>query len=251
MKEENNQRIKEYYEKFNLERILKFILKDNRPIIFDVGANVGNTIIEYKNYWPEAKIHAFEPQEDCFKALEVISENFKGDIFVNNVAVGIEHNHILEFYTHDINSEISGFSKINLSSNDSIFLKKIKMGKSNFSMDDYERTVNHKKLVKTIRLDKYLEENCIDKINLLKIDTQGYEPEVLSSLGSFLSKTDIVLTEIMFFDYYEKKLSFSDIERVLLPAGFELYNILHVSQNPMNGRTDWIDVIYVNKNLLK
>jgi hypothetical protein len=42
-----------------------------------------------------------------------------------------------------------------------------------------------------------------------------------------------------------------DIEKILLPAGFELYSISHISQNPMNGRTDWLDVIYVNKNLLK
>jgi len=251
MKEENNQRIKEYNKKFNVEKILKYILKENKPIIFDVGANVGNTIIEYKKYWPEAKIHAFEPQEECLKTLEVISDNFKGDICINNVAVGSDHNHILEFYTHDINSEISGFSKINLNSNDSIFLNKIKNEKSKSDIDDYEKTINHKKLVKTIRLDKYLEKNSIDKINLLKIDTQGYEKEVLDGLGSFLSKTDIVLTEIMFFDYYEKKLSFTDIEKYLLPAGFELYNISHISQNPMNGRTDWIDVIYVNKNLLK
>jgi len=59
----------------------------------------------------------------------------------------------------------------------------------------------------------------------------------------------VVLTELMFFDYYEKSLSFSDIERFLLPAGFHLYDISHISKNPMNGRTDWVDVIYVNKRL--
>ena len=32
------------------------------------------------------------------------------------------------------------------------------------------------------------------------------------------------------------------------PAGFHLYDINYISKNPMNGRTDWVDVIYVNKN---
>jgi hypothetical protein len=60
-----------------------------------------------------------------------------------------------------------------------------------------------------------------------------------------------VLTELMFYDYYERSLSFSDIEKYLLPAGFTLYDINHISKNPMNGRTDWVDVIYVNRKVLE
>ena len=93
--------------------------------------------------------------------------------------------------------------------------------------------------------------NKIKSINLLKIDTQGYEPEVLAGLGNFLSNVDVVISELMFYDFYERTLSFSDIEQYLIPAGFRLYDISHISKNPMNGRTDWVDVIYVNERLLK
>ena len=47
---------------------------------------------------------------------------------------------------------------------------------------------------------------CID---LLKIDTQGFEPEVLSGLRESLSNVDVVITELMFFDFYEKSRGFS------------------------------------------
>jgi len=30
---------------------------------------------------------------------------------------------------------------------------------------------------------------------------------------------------------------------------FELFDIGHVSKNPMTGRTDWVDVIYRNTNV--
>ena len=83
-------------------------------------------------------------------------------------------------------------------------------------------------------------------MDLLKIDTQGYEPEVLEDLGKKLADVGVVLTELMFYDYYMRSLSFSDIERFLLPAGFRLFDISHIAKNPMNGRTDWVDVIYVN-----
>ena len=85
----------------------------------------------------------------------------------------------------------------------------------------------------------------------MKIDTQGHEPEVLESIGEKLTNVHVVIAELMFFDYYERSLSFSDIEKTLLPAGFKLYDISHIVKNPMNGRTDWIDVIYLNKKFNK
>ena len=93
-----------------------------------------------------------------------------------------------------------------------------------------------------------MDQNNINKVDILKIDTQGYEPEVLDGFGERLSDIDVVITELMFYDYYERSLSFTDIEKYLLPAGFQLYDISHISKNPMNGRTDWVDVIYFNNH---
>jgi hypothetical protein len=39
-------------------------------------------------------------------------------------------------------------------------------------------------------------------------------------------------------------------QKILHPAGFRLYDISHISKNPMNGRTDWVDVIYLNKDFM-
>ena len=44
---------------------------------------------------------------------------------------------------------------------------------------------------------------------------------------------------------------FSDIEKYLLPAGFTLYDINHISKNPMNGPTDWVDLTYLNRKVLE
>ena len=115
----------------------------------------------------------------------------------------------------------------------------------------YEEGLNQERPVEVIRLDDYMQQAGVESINLLKIDTQGFEPEVLEGLGSRLENVDIVLTELMFYDYYQRSLSFSDIERWLLPAGLHLYDINHISRNPMNGRTDWVDVIYVNDRLIR
>ena len=115
----------------------------------------------------------------------------------------------------------------------------------------YYSKFNHKRKVSTIRLDDYCSKIGINKIDLLKMDTQGSEPEILEGFGNKLKDVAVVISELMFYDYYERRLSFSDIEKYLLPANFMLFDISHISKNPMNGRTDWVDVIYVNKSFIK
>ena len=242
----NQERTSEYLEKFNREKTLKILLNEKNPIIFDVGANIGTSLDEFKEWWPGSSVHCFEPQKECWDSLDEKALKYKNS-FINKYAVGNNHKKLSTFYSHDISSGISGFNKVNLQSEDSLYLEKVKKSKSN-SLEKYEETINHERTVEIHRLDEYLKSKEIEKINLLKIDTQGFEPEVIEGLGDFIKNVDVVITELMFYDYYERSLSFFDIERFLVPAGFQLYDINHISKNPMNGRTDWVDVIYVNKN---
>jgi|APSaa5957512535_1039671.scaffolds.fasta_scaffold53623_2 FkbM family methyltransferase len=245
----NQERTDEYLKKFDREKILKYLLKEKNPTIFDVGANAGQSLVEFKKWWPDSRVHCFEPQHECWDSLDKYqSEYSQNDVVINKHAVGNTFNDKAIFYSHDITSGQSGFNKINNKSLDSIDLqKKNEIGEGNVS--EYEKTINHERSVKIIRLDNYMIDNNINHIDLLKIDTQGHEPEVLEGFGEKLSEVDIVITELMFYDYYERSLSFSDIEKFLHPAGLHLYDINHVAKNPMNGRTDWVDVIYVNDRL--
>lgn len=241
----NQERTAEYLEKFDRGRTLQFLLKTKNPIIFDVGANMGSSLLEFQNYWPESILHCFEPQEECWESLENIQrESKENSVFIIKEAVGnvVSKNQV--FYTHDISKGISGFNRVNMTSKDSIELSK-RSGAPESSAD-YSKAFNHERMISTMRLDDYFKFHSIKKLDLLKIDTQGFEPEVLEGCGANLKNISVVLTELMFYDYYERSLSFSDIEKHLLPAGFKLYDINHISKNPMNGRTDWVDVIYVN-----
>lgn len=249
MQTTNKQRTQEYSTKFNREKVLKFLIKDAAPVIFDVGANNGSSLEEFKTWWPEAPIHCFEPQEECWAELDTRAAKYQsGSVFINKVAAGDVESESITFYTHDLTTGQSGFNRINTRSSDSILLQKLSESKQ--AVETYMASLNHAREVPLVRLDRYIANNCSsNKVSLLKIDTQGYEPEVLSGLGERLSEIDVVITELMFYDFYERSLSFSDIEKYLLPAGFKLYDISHVSKNPMNGRTDWVDVIYVNERL--
>ncbi len=248
----NEERTAEYRNKWDTEKTLKVLIEKEAPLIFDVGANNGSSIHDFKAWWPNSDIHCFEPQEECYKDLVDAAEAYKtlGSVKINSFAVGNIPSKGAIFYTHDINSGVSGFNKININSKDSINLKELGENGGD-AKDAYADTLNHHRQVEVIRLDDYVE--SLDPnlhIDFLKIDTQGFEPEVLDGLGAKLANVDVVLTELMFYDFYERSLSFSDIEKFLLGYNFILYDISHISKNPMNGRTDWVDVIYVNKRIL-
>ena len=94
------------------------------------------------------------------------------------------------------------------------------------------------------RLDTFVNQKKIKKIDLVKIDTQGHEVKVLKSLGTKLKIIDNIQLEIMLYDFYDIQMSFYSIEKILRKYGFKLYDICYISKNPKNLRTDWVDVIY-------
>ena len=236
----NTIRTAEYLKNFNRQITLEKLVNNKHPLIIDVGANIGQSVDEFKKFWPNSKIHCFEPQAKCLEKLESTASKYD-DVFVNNYAVGSEKKDQI-FYSHDISLGLSGFNKVNFSSKDSIDLSKV----SSKDRDCFESKYNHESVVKVDRLDNYLSNNSIDNVDLLKIDTQGYEPEVIEGLGDSINNIKVIVTELMFYDFYDRSLSFYDIEKILLPKGFKLFDISHISKNPMNGRTDWVDVIYKN-----
>lgn len=245
----NEERTAEYHEKWTPERTLKALVTKEDPLIFDVGANNGSSVHDFKAWWPRSNIHCFEPQKECLHDLLSARAAYEdiGSIKINPVAAGSTPSKNEKFYTHDVNSGISGFHKINFHSKDSININGLT---NEVSLHNYEDGLNKGREVEVIRLDDYI--NSVDSsllIDLLKIDTQGFEPEVLDGLGEKLGNVNVVLTELMFYDFYERSLSFSDIEKFLLKYNFSLYDISHISKNPMNGRTDWIDVIYINNRI--
>jgi FkbM family methyltransferase len=243
----NQERTSEYSKIFTRQKVLSLLVKNETPLIFDVGANNGRSLNEFKQWWPQSEVHCFEPQEECWAELESCATRYSNTI-INKIATSSK-NGTLDFYTHDISTGLSGSSKINLDSGDSIFLNKLENKKGEKKLD-YTKTINRPRQVPSQRMDSYMNENNITHIDFLKIDTQGHEPEVLSSFADKLKNVHVVMTELMFYDYYEKSLSFSDIEKILHPAGFRLYDINHIAKNPMNGRTDWVDVIYLNKDFM-
>lgn len=239
---ENELRNSDYWEKFNRGSVLKGLVQTNEPVIFDVGANVGQSVIELEKLFSMAQFHCFEPQEECWDEFS-INTSYLGDrVKLNKFALG-ERRERKCFYSHDLTTGQSGFYPINLQSKDSIDLNQSQAREDNRAR--YADKCNVRREVMVTTLDDYVSEFDVSRIDVLKIDTQGHEPEVLSGARNFLRNVSVIVSELMLYDFYERKNTFSSIEKYLIPAGFSLFDISHISKNPMNGRTDWVDLIYV------
>lgn len=213
---------------------------DNASVIFDIGANQGQSIERFKNLFPFAKIYAFEPIEFEFKKLK---QKYINDVNVilNNCAV----------------AEVSGQREFNITAKtgNSSFNKiksntkwlKVRSKQFNTNEEEYVKKVER---VKIVTLDDYCRENQIKKIDLIKIDTQGYEDKILSGAQNILSKNIIsaIECEIMLDNVYEKYLNFSDLEKYLVPNNFRIVGINMINNNLFSGLTFFGDIVYFNKN---
>lgn len=228
-------RTTDYLANFNDSQLLKTLITKKNPLCVDVGANVGQTANRLKKIWPNAELHCIEPLLDQYIELKKVSQNYT-NVHVYHHALG-PINGPKEFYINKHQVMLSSFYPLNENSRDSIALNNPEPGHANFL--DSEKTI-----VECCTLDTWAQANKVVHIDLLKLDTQGSEPEILENGKVILEHTDVVITELMFYDLYKKKNSFYDIESILLPLGFELFDIGYISKNPMTGRTDWVDVIY-------
>tara|TARA_A100001011_G_scaffold18357_1_gene18878 strand:- start:650 stop:1429 length:780 start_codon:yes stop_codon:yes gene_type:complete len=208
-----------------------------KPIIFDVGANEGQSIKRFKKIFPDSQIHAFEPIDEEFKKLENIYKNDK-TVYLNNFALG-EGESTKDFYV----TKASGNSSfINLNKNSDWI--KIRSAENKVPIEEF---IKEKKKLKVISLDNYCKSKKIEKIDILKIDTQGYEDKVLSGSQNLIqNEIKFIECEIMLDDVYEKHLNFSDIEKYLIPHDYRLTALNHHGgfRNIYEGHMFVVDVLY-------
>ncbi|MBF0292866.1 MAG: FkbM family methyltransferase [Nitrospinae bacterium] len=235
-------RNKEFQEKFDRGRLLQHIVTADAPVIADVGAHFGESVAYFKKLFPKATIYSFEPDPDSFARLSgAVIEG----VSYFNLALSDEDGSA-SFYRNKI-SHTNSLLKVNLDSRDSIGVAKAKAENDSRYFEGFNEEVN----VATIRLDSFARQHSIGQIDILKIDVQGAERRVLLGGEATLRNTKAIVMEIIFFDYYESRTAFIDVESVLAPLGFRLFSISDISNNPMNGRTDWAEVVYLNQNLVK
>jgi FkbM family methyltransferase len=200
---------------YSFDKLLKKYSNGKEIIIFDVGANNGQSIERFKKLFTNYNIFAFEPQPNEVQFL--VNKYGKDEsIKILPYAVG-DRSSIIELNVMQ-KSGTSTLREINTKSD--YIIQKSKIHK----VTEANQLIKQKVQVRTETLDDFIEKNKIIKVNILKIDTEGYESFVLAGAQQSLSKKifDLIEVEITIDDRFGSTSNFYDIEKFLIPYGYQV-----------------------------
>lgn len=182
----------------------KYLHNKEKPIVIDVGAHIGDYSKDVLSINRKAIVFAFEPHPNSYKKLieNIVSDNFKAF----NYAVGERRGKV----------KIYDYSTLNGSSHATLYEDVIK--------DLHKGTpISHE--VEMITIDEFLKSENIEVVDLLKIDTEGYEFNVLLGCKETLRARKIKAIQFEFNEMnIVSKVRFKDFWDYL--KDFEFYRIL-------------------------
>jgi FkbM family methyltransferase len=195
-------------------------LTDPCPVLFDVGANIGQTTEQLIKLFPTAQIHAFEPGADAFCALSA-AYSARKEVNLNKIGVAA-HSGTKPFFENSM-SLLSSFLRI---------------GVEGWGIP------TRRSVVPVITIDEYCSMHGIARIDLLKSDTQGFDLEVLKGSARMLKARRICLIylEITLVHLYRGLPRMEEIISFLAEYGFSLIGIYNLVYS--GDRLGWFDALF-------
>jgi FkbM family methyltransferase len=171
-------------------------------LIFDVGANDGSTAVMALSRFPEARVVSFEPHPTTFAKLNARMAGNPRHRSVN-VALGPEAGEAEMFEYAE--------SKINSLTPNAQYAKR------------YEKEA-HSIRVTTTTMDRFCAENGIESVDVLKIDTEGFDLMVLEGCRSMMERGAVKFIYVEFNDLQPKDGAFGGalmpFDVLLRPYGY-------------------------------
>jgi FkbM family methyltransferase len=185
------------------------ILVPDATMVFDIGANIGQTIESISSRWPAARIVAFEPSP---KSIEVLRRRFARSphVELQQLAMG----------------DAPGQAQFHLAQEHSV-------NDSLLPIAWDEGTI-----------DRFCAQRQIGCIDVLKVDTQGYDLHVLRGARRMLERRAIraVLAEVAFIPMYVGQPNLRDLLAFGDEVGYEflgLYEQTYWRNRPAYANICW------------
>lgn len=223
----------------NKRKVINFFkskFKNDKINVIDIGAHKGETLEIFNKNFNLGKIFCFEPNKELFQILKKKKKNLEEVIEIFNCGVGQKNE------TKELNifqdSSSSSFNNLN---EDTDYFKRKKKILSFFSKND--SFLKKKQSIKIINLSDFIRKKKINTIDILKIDTEGYELNILKGL----EQKNLRNIKFIFFEHHydlmlDKGYSFSDINTLL-----KINQFTKVKKFRMKFRKSF-EYIYHNKN---
>jgi FkbM family methyltransferase len=198
--------------------LLKLIDLGKKPIVIDCGANIGNLELYLSLNFDTYEYIGFEPDDSAFKCLTLNSQS----INCFNVALGNTNNNSQIFYLSSNNGDSSIIKPTIFSET-----KQVKLVRA----DQFEPFVNKLESLKifvkqsdsSMNVVKNSEIRFTTAIDLIKIESEGYELESIQGFGSLIFLSRYIVVDVGLERYGKSTLP--SVTNYLLDHGYEVVEI--------------------------
>jgi len=191
--------------------------------ILDVGANVGQTIVNFHRVFKVKEYFAIEPFEEPFEKLSILCKEKYPKVKLFKLALS-DKNEYLEVEKYSLNGSALNSLLPHLSGD------------------------GGKEKINCSRLDNFILINKIGTIDLLKIDVEGFEFQVLEGAGSSLAGVKAIYIEIGFYPQ-KRNILFEDMRNFLEERDFTFAGLFDVSNVQIKSKTHFGNALFLNSNL--
>ncbi len=178
--------------------IQRFLGTRSLGVLFDVGANTGQTLTALLRHAPNAKIYSFEPALETFRVLE---GNFRGreNTRLRNIAIGAHPGRLALQLSED--SQLNTLVPRNT-----------------------EGLPAATQMTEVATIDDIVAAEGISHLDLLKIDVQGWELEVMRGASKLVADHNLIFifVEVGFRRYETEIQHFCGLHDHLESSGFIL-----------------------------
>ena len=212
--------------------IVRTLIHYKIDLVLDVGANTGQFSEKIINFGYEKKIISFEPMSKAYKELCLKSKGYENWEIHDRIGIGKKkETKILNISKNSVSSSVLEIKKIHLEQEPNL------------------RFINKEK-INLISLNELLKKKKFkNKRIFLKIDTQGYEKEIIKGASKVLNRLHCIMLETSITPMYKGEESYKKIIEFMKKKGFYVWAIERGFSNKKTGRVNQLDVIFVNKNV--
>lgn len=199
--------------------------------IIDGGAYVGDLTARYLDSFPRSHVWAFEPAPENFARL---AARFRNEPRVTPVEAAL--------------APASGEQSLSL--NDADVTHSLLPLDPASPYTDYPVVPTGAVRVKALDLDRFCRDSGIERVNILKLDVQGFGGPVLRGAAGLLGAAciDLVFTEISFVPVYKGQTNADELLAALRQFGYRIFDLYNLRRSP-SGQVKWGDALFLSPTI--
>jgi FkbM family methyltransferase len=211
------------------------LIGPNAKVIFDVGAQSGQTTLEYLTTFLEARVFSFEPDVENFSVSRQAIASYAQRCSLHFAALS-DTNGTAQFH---VNSHNGTHSLLPIGGH------------------EYFKEPSHevKRVIVPVRtLDSFAAEHSVSSIDIVKMDIQGGELAALKGAAGLLgtSKIKLLALEVEFKPMYQDQPLFWDICAYLHEFGYSFFKFYEPIYHARNkNMLCWADAIFLSPSLTR